>query len=63
MIGPTGDSLLDVIWMHASSLSLLVEFFPDNYVSSKRLYLAKSVGVPYLAWKGTGWVHRLHGAT
>jgi hypothetical protein len=51
------------MWIHASPLSLLVEFFPENYFSSKRLYIARSVGVEYLAWKGAGPVHWLHVTT
>ncbi|KIM31344.1 hypothetical protein M408DRAFT_21397 [Serendipita vermifera MAFF 305830] len=52
MVGPTGSDLVDAMWMNPTSLSLLLEFFPDNYISSKRIYVAKTVGVPYLAWRG-----------
>jgi hypothetical protein len=55
-MGASGPFLDNVMWMHPTYASLMIEFFPENYLSSKQYHVAKSVGIEYMAWRGTQYV-------
>ncbi|CAG7850573.1 SubName: Full=Uncharacterized protein {ECO:0000313/EMBL:CCA69889.1} [Serendipita indica DSM 11827] len=53
MFGPTGRSLMDVMWMPVAKRATVIELFPDDYLTAKQYHVSKVVGINYQAWRGS----------
>ncbi|KAG8826339.1 hypothetical protein FRC19_009122 [Serendipita sp. 401] len=53
MLGTPGSGIMNAIWMHPSRLSLAIEIFPDNYLSTKQYFVIGAAGIKHLAWRGS----------